>query len=207
MSPQLKKRILLIFGSIWLTSFVLLLGYYFIMIAPCSAKLSDLNKQIEAITGNAFSESNKKCAQENLKQGQQLHGKVARFVIDREKWIDMMPYLSDIAEAIEVSMFASKDVSGEKVEEVAECQKIGFKVIDVSFNSNFFKFARFINKLEEGDPIIFLRDFTIERSPDDTNLNSVKMELQIFVGKDRKDISELFAKLYETDKSSIGSIN
>ena len=207
MSPQLKKRVLLIFGSIWLTSFVLLLGYYFMLISPDSVKLSELDKQIDAITGNAYSESNKKTAQENLKQGQQLHGKVARFVIDQNKWIDMMPYLSDVADKIEVSMFASKDVSGDKIEEIADCQKIGFKIIDVSFNSSFFKFARFINKLEEGDPIIFMRDFTIERSPDDTNTNSVKMELQIFVGKEKKEISELFAKLFETEKSSTGSIN
>lgn len=206
MSPQLKKRVLLIFGSIWSASLVLLLGYYFVLIAPCSAKLCELDKQITAITGNAFSENNKKCADENLKQGQQLHGKVARFVIDQDKWIDMMPYLSDVADKIEVTMFASKDVTGNKMEEIVGCEKLGYKVIDVSFNASFYKFARFINKLEEGDPVIFLTDFTIDRSPDDTNANSVKMELQIFVGKERKEISDLFAKLFDTNNST-GSIN
>lgn len=189
---SLKKRIMIIFGSVWGVCLVLLIVYYIFMVGPKAGELKRLKKELAVVTSSEMHLKTKKDIENSQTKCQKLREQVMSFVIGHDRWINMMPYVSDIAQKISVSTFSSKDITGEKIEEVSDCKNIGVKAISVSFNSSFLQFARFINELEGGNPVVFVREFTIQRSVENSSRHSVKMDLEFLVGM--KD-STLFEKL------------
>jgi len=130
-----------------------------------------------------------------MEKNQELSSKVENFIIDCDSWINIMPYVSSVAQKVNVSMFSSRDASVRVGvnPEFKDLKKVDIKQLNVSFNSSFYRFAKFVNELESGEPVVFIKEFDIQRSADSTDKNEVKMELRVIVSKAGDNLKEFLA--------------
>lgn len=190
---DIKKRIFKIFGVVWAICLVTLLVYYFFLVGPKLKQYNSVKSELTKLQSPDSMHQNEKKVKDQLEYCKKLKSQLADFVIDNDGWINMMPYVSGIARGEKVSGFTGKDMSGGQFEGYDKLEKVGVKTLSVNYKASFLKFARFINQLESGQPVIFVKSFSIERNPDDFNSNSVKMDLRVIVGKSDGNVNKAVA--------------
>lgn len=191
----LHKRLMKTLCIIWLISTMLLVTLYFVLIAPNSQKLCKLQqtldeKQAQLDGVESFQGITKK--QKICKKMESLHSQLIKYAICQDDWIQAMPYISTLAEEVGVRNFSSKDISDSKTIKIVDCQYVGKRNLEVSFEASFPVFAKFMSKLETGSPAVFVDKFGISKAFGANEKPTVKMNLSILTSK-FKLCPELFA--------------
>ncbi len=191
----LHKRLIKTLCIIWVVSIAILVAFYSMAIAPKSERLCQLQKTLD----EKQSQLNGVTDFQNVVKKQQLcetikslHDKLTQYAICQDDWIQAMPYISTLAEETGVRNFSSKDTSGSKTIKIANCQYVGKRNIEVSFEADFPVFAKFMSKLETGSPAVFIDKFGISKSFGASGKPAVKMNLSILTSKFKLS-PELFA--------------
>ncbi len=188
---SVKKRILIIFGIVWSVSAVMLFGGYYFFVLPQKTEMKSLKDQLEQLQSVDAKTRFQEKAKQQLAHCNDLKKQLSDFIIDTDSWIEIMPYVSNLAQEEDVLDFSSKDISTNKFGNAKDLSKIETKTLSVTFDSSFAKFARYINRLEAGKPVLFVNEFSIERNPDDFEAHAVKMDLQVIIGKNKNQIKDL----------------
>jgi len=186
----LRKRVLIIFSITSAVSLVVLLLFYFLVLAPAQKQLKAIKKEAASILSSEYIDACKKEMAIKTNKCRENMDYISRFVVDANSWIDMMPYISAVAKKSELSMFSGRDISSDMYyNKDKDLKKITTKQLTVSFDSDFGHFAEFANALEKGRPVVFIKEFEIQRAP--VGKNEVKMDLQILVSKEHYDFDKM----------------
>lgn len=180
----LQKKIMKTYTVVWLVSLVVILAFYFAVVSPAQSELNSVNAELAAAQtklNTALETKSPSTRQKFIDKLEKLHGQLSEFVVGSDNWINIMPYISDVSEENKVKMFASQDVSEGEFSQIPQCEKLGAKSIEVSFNADFPRFASFVSSLERGTPVIFIEDFLISRPSSSNELPSVDMRLNVLI--------------------------
>lgn len=192
---ELKKRVIRIFAIVSAAWILVLAVFYFSMVSPKMKELADLELQVEKASSFEHIQNAKNASRQKLLECEKQGVKVKSFIVDSEGWINIMPHISKIAKELNVSLFSGRDnSSGSNYNNALnDLKKVDIKQLQVSFKSNFYQFARFINELESGEPVIFVKEFEIQRPGDSGSKNEVEMDLEVMVSKTTEKFDNLFA--------------
>jgi len=190
MNDQFVKKIIkdysLRTGLVWLCCSVVFFFTYILVLKPQGQLKRKLESQLIEHKGNyeAASRTSDKAAQEQLsKEIDQLNSKLRRFVTDSNGSANLTFDVSKVASENKVSSFSVKSKDSKDLFEIKGCTLIGENRMDVSFKGTFIQFARFLNALEQHEPVVFVDSFVIERGRESANENNVAMMLSVYVEK------------------------
>ena len=183
---QKYKKYLTNIAIVWMVFFALVLFAYFIFIRPqgkiryhLEKELSE-KKQIYADARSAARDETKKRMDAELDElGKQL----GELVIDSDASGNLIFDISQIASEKNVSSFSIKTQDSGDTHEIPGCLNIGDSRINISFVSDFNRFASLLNELERHQPVVFIETFSIRRDQKSSLKNEVSMGVSVLVKK------------------------
>ena len=93
--------------------------------------------------------------------------------------------VSEIASEQEITSFSARQLANEPMTGKVKYEQIKENRINVTFESDFAAFARFVNTLERQRPIVFVDRFTVSKQQDEDARLKASMELAVFAMKER----------------------
>jgi hypothetical protein len=173
-------------GLVWAASFVLFVPVYLFVISPRSqvkallVKESAEKKQMYEASLNAATEESKKKLADEIES---LKSKLSDYAVEFEESANLTFDISRIAADKQVSSFTIKatDQAGDSGQLGSE--NLQENHIAISFESNFRRFAAFLNAIERHRPVIFVDRFRMLRGEQGVASHKVDMDLSIFVRK------------------------
>lgn len=173
-------------GTVWSVSFVLFMLAYFLVISPQMKAKARLERELtekqrlhEAAV-NVAKEEYKKKLNEELER---LKGTLGDFVVESEQLADLTFDISRIAADKRVSAFTVRAADTSRNLGELDSNYLQENGIEVSFESDFRKFATFLNALERHRPVIFIDNFRVSRADRGEAASTVNMGLSVFVRK------------------------
>jgi Tfp pilus assembly protein PilO len=179
---QLKKKILIIAGSIWAASAVLLICFYTFAVGPQRAQLKEVETKIANLKDQNSDMYNVQAKSEKILS---LHEKFSEYAIEADRWLEINTIITNTISQIGIkdsSVYESSD----SVSKLEACDYLTMRSLKIKFNTSFYNFARFVNSLESGKPVIFLRRFSITRSSESSGKHNVDADLAVIVEKSGK---------------------
>ncbi len=181
------KKYLMALGIVWAASTVLLGLFFYFVVSPQLAVKKQLNersdqakKKYELAIVAAQEESKNKLAEEVAA----LKAKLGDYIVEFEDSTNLTFDISRIAAEKQVDSFTVKTTDGSKSQDQLNSKNLQENRIDISFSSDYRKFASFLNALERHSPVIFVDRFKLTRG--DPTSHKVDMDLSIFVKKREK---------------------
>ncbi|MHC4271941.1 MAG: GspMb/PilO family protein, partial [Planctomycetota bacterium] len=118
---------------------------------------------------------------------EELRGDLGRFLIAPEELANLIFDISQIAKEKQLSSFSIESGDQKSRTKVPNCEYIGRSRVDLSFTSDFERFATLLNVLERNTPVVFIDNFNI-KAPSSGNQSQpqVQMDLSVFV-KEQQD--------------------
>ena len=116
----------------------------------------------------------------------QTQNKMNAFVADLKNSGQLSLEISRLAAQIQLAKFSSQSKTEKAFMEIPNCENIGAKYIDVTFEGSFSQFATFLNSLERFEPVIFIDRFAITPShsqTEDLDRHTINMTLAVLVRK------------------------
>lgn len=179
---ELKKKILIIAGSIWAASAVLLICFYVFAVSPQNAELSEVERQIAELKDKNSDIYNIQAKTEKILS---LHNKFSEYAIEADRWLEINTILTNIVSQIGIkdsSVYESSDA----MSKIDSCDNLMMRSLKIKFNTSFYNFAQFINSLESCKPVIFVNKFSITRSNESSGRHNVDADLAVIVEKSGK---------------------
>jgi hypothetical protein len=189
------KKLLAALVLLWGGSVIVLLSIHMFLMMPQQKESRLLDKQLmeKRLRYNTSKAADNTKARARLAQKVEgLTTELEKFAADVEDLDDLSFSISKIAAEIGVEAFKSKGVDPETYSVIPNCNSIGRVSIEIDFIGSFNKFARFVNRLERYEPVVFVDEFVISTGRRDSG-PEIKMWLSIFVRVPEKDKLE-----YET---------
>jgi len=185
MKKNFKKDFKII-ALVWAASFVLALLLYVILISPqkeikkqITSQLAEKEKMYELLT-----RINQKQAKTELEnQMRQWHDNIHQYVIDSGELADLTFDISKIAKDAKVDAFSitSQDIYSSK--SASGGTYITEKQMKVEFRAGFKSFAAFVNAIERHRPVIFINEFSLANTEQDSSVSQINMMLSVYVKK------------------------
>jgi Tfp pilus assembly protein PilO len=179
-------------GMIWAASLALCLLAYVIVLRPQNKTKRRLKqnlteqKQVYASAQRAAQEQTKIQLNEKIER---LRNQLKNFAIDLEEFTDLTFDISQIASRENVASLSVKTRAkkspgwrGGIKQTDADIHHVSENVIEIKFNAGFHQFATFVNALERHRPVLFIDEFTINRSNQD-DVYQVTLDVAAFVRK------------------------
>lgn len=176
---------------VWAGCFVLFLIAYVVVLAPQKRNRRLIEKQL-AEKKRMYESARKAASEENKaalsKQIEELRSRLDSFVIDADDSANLAFDIMQIAKEKRVSSFSVKNREQQYggLDE-PDWQQISENYMVVNFTGNFAQFATFLNALERHRPVVFVDQFSIERSRKEELGHEVNMDLSVFVRKRPED--------------------
>ncbi|MDD5459793.1 MAG: GspMb/PilO family protein, partial [Phycisphaerae bacterium] len=104
------------------------------------------------------------------------------FVVDSDSASNLTLDISRLIDNKTVSSLSITPRRKSGPEELPNCSKICEDSVNLSFNSGFSEFARILNALERNEPVMFVDEFSIERSSQGA-AHKASMDLTFFITK------------------------
>ncbi|MHC4186708.1 MAG: GspMb/PilO family protein [Planctomycetota bacterium] len=112
----------------------------------------------------------------------ELRDNLGRFLIAPEDLANLIFDISQMAKEKQVSSFSVESSDQKSSTKVPNCEYIGHSRIDLSFASDFERFATLLNVLERNTPFVFIDNFSIRTSGSaNQSQPQVEMDLSVFV--------------------------
>lgn len=187
-------------GVIWAGCLVVFLIVYVLILGP--QRNYDKRVESELAEKKQVYEFAVKAAQEETKirlneQIESLQSRLGDFVIDFEGSANLTFDISQIASEKKIVSFSIKNKDNKGLVAIPDCSYIFENQININFTGGFNQFAVFLNALERHRPVIFVDEFTISRSQNDSGYK-VSLDVVALVKKqqDVKGTDKFTAKVY-----------
>jgi Tfp pilus assembly protein PilO len=120
-----------------------------------------------------------------------MRDKLKGFVVDLKDSTNLTFDIGQIANEEKLSSFSIKNNDKRGISEIPDCNNICESHIDIDFVAGFNEFATFVNALERHQPVLFVNEFTINRSNKNESAYQVTLDVAAFVRKQQdKKIAE-----------------
>jgi len=182
------KQYLIVLGGYWAVWLVLLAGGYMLFLMPQAQVAAGVNKRLAEVVerhSHAQEARTSQTRQRLAEQLKQVQDRLAEFVVDSGVAAGVTFQIGQVADELAVSEFSTKRKETQEQETLDGCKNLAEVSLDVTFDSDFSKFARFINQMERLSPVVFVERFSIKRKIQDANQHETKMGLAFFVGTDK----------------------
>jgi len=166
---------------IWMGCIVAFVLIYFLVMVPqekLKAHTAQQLAEIKGIYSAARQAARERTKNELGEQIKDLEMRLKDFVIELADAANLTFVIRRISKETNVKSFRT---GSEGIEKIAKCDHISEKYIDVSFTASFDQFAAFLNALERYRPVIFVDEFSIVRSNEDTSGHKVNMRVAVLV--------------------------
>jgi hypothetical protein len=169
----------------WAGCFILFGCVYMMLLAPQISEKNKVQKELDekqSLFNSALQASRKDTKIRMENEIGDLRNNLGNFVIDPEDLANLIFDISQMAKDKQVSSFSIESKDEKLSSRVPNCLLLGHNRIDLSFTSDFKRFANIMNSLERNKPFVFIDKFSIRQSTSQTQASpDVKMNLSVFV--------------------------
>jgi hypothetical protein len=179
------RKYLKTMGLVWAGSSLLIVAAFVFLLMPQQKEKQRLIRESaekQRIYDIALDASREETRKKLVSELESLKSKLNDYAVDYEDSVNMTLDISRIAADKQVTSFTVKTGDQMKSTSKQDMKNLRENRIDVSFNSDFRQFAYLLNILERHRPVVFVDNFKVARSTNDTyGSNRVNMGLSIFV--------------------------
>ncbi|MHC4757738.1 MAG: GspMb/PilO family protein [Planctomycetota bacterium] len=169
----------------WVGCFVLLGCIYFLVLSPQISTRKEVQQQLDekqGIFNSALEAARKDTKIKMEKEITELRDNLGRFVIESEELANLVFDISQMAKEKRVSSFSIESGDEKSSSMVPNCQYLCQGRIDLSFASDFNRFATMLNALERNRPFVFVDKFSIRHAGSVNETEpQINMDLTVFV--------------------------
>jgi hypothetical protein len=177
------RKYILAMGIVWVASLVVFAPVYYIVIIPQLKAKAQLFKEsaekkqlFESAISAALEDNKKKLAGEV----EELRTRLSGYVSEYEESANLTFSISRIAADKQVSNFTVKTSEQSRIQDALAAKNLRENRVEISFMSDFLKFASLLNTLERHQPVIFVDRFKVSRGDQAGMPNKVDMTLLYF---------------------------
>ena len=110
---------------------------------------------------------------------------IGRYSVPQENVMGVVFEIGKIANELALSEFSSKNQKTQGYPTVGKDAVVTEAWLEVEFKGTFQRFVQFVNRLEQGTPVVFIENVEIRRDENSQNKNDVKMQLSILTTEDK----------------------
>jgi preprotein translocase subunit YajC len=185
---QNKKKYCTTVALVWLGCAILLFFIYMIVLEPQRQNRKSVEEEL-AEKKLAYEEALKAKDEVILaKLAGDLDGlqsKLKNYVVDFADSANLTFAISEIADIQDINNFDIKSQDNRSSKGMGGFTYIGQNYFDVSLETDFNKFAMFLNSLERHDPTMLVDGFSITRSTNMAEGHKAKLNLAVLVKKNK----------------------
>jgi hypothetical protein len=184
------KKFLLMLALLWGGASMVLSGTYMFLMLPQQKESELLGKQLmeKRLRYNLSKAADSEQARVQLSEKvNELTEQLDTFAAKVEDLDSLWFSVSRIAGEIGVDGFQVRGRDNESYSLIPNCYNIGVASMEVDFTGSFTKFAKFVNRLERYNPVVFIDGFTIIRPTQENSVPKSKLFLSVFVRVPAKD--------------------
>ena len=178
------KKFLLTLALLWGGAFIVLSVTHMFLMLPQQKETELLGKQLmeKRLKYDRSKAADSEQAQAQLSEKvSELTEELNTFAAKVDDLDSLWFSISRIAGEIGVESFQGRGKENESYSLIPNCYNIGTASMEVDFAGSFTKFAKFINRLERYNPIVFIDEFTITRPSREGSEPKSKLFLSVFV--------------------------
>jgi hypothetical protein len=183
---KVRNKYLLSVLIVWGPCLAAAVGFHLFVLRPQMRRVEALEAELVDARAlhNRATEAAKEENQIRLDRAvEELHQRISDFVLRLEAGPDLAFEIAELANQSGVESFAMRPRAEKGLENVANCDLIGEKRIDVSFAARFHGFAALLNAVERHRPVLFVETFAIDRPRTPSAQPEASMELAVLVEK------------------------
>jgi hypothetical protein len=180
------RKYIVTMGIVWAASLVVFALVYYVVVAPqlkiknqVLKESDEKKKQYESAISAAQEDNKKKLAGEV----EALKTSLSDYVSEYEESANLTFSVSRIAADKQVDGFTVKTSEQSKAQDAIAAKNLQENRVEIAFESDFLRFASFLNTLERHQPVIFIDRFKLSRGDQTGTPNKVDMTLSYFVRK------------------------
>ncbi len=183
-----KNKYLMSLAGTWAGCILVIAAGYYMLHVPKKEVLAQVRRQYteskeqleiaQMATEPAICEKVKKQCEEATQS-------ISRFSVHQDNVTSVVFEIGKIANELGLSQFSSKNQRAQSYPTVGKDSTITEAWLEVEFDSSFLRFVQFINRLEQGTPVVFIEDIVIRRDENSQNSNQVKMQLSFLTTEDK----------------------
>ena len=184
------KKFLLTLALLWGGAFIMLSGTHMFLMLPQQKETELLGKQLmeKMLKYDRSKAADSEQAQTQLSEKvSELTEELNTFAAKVDDLDSLWFSISRIASEIGVEGFQGRGKDNESYSLIPNCHNIGIASMEVDFTGSFTKFAKFINRLERYNPVVFIDGFTIMQPTKARSVPKSKLFLSVFVRVPAKD--------------------
>lgn len=188
MKASAKKKVLNLI-LMWIVSVGVLALAYFVVVFPIhlavsrkSHEASEMSAEVKRMRKYVSDENFARLKERQKSLTETLDG----FVADSLKAGEFTYAIADVATAIGVADFTTKQMTTKGLAQIQNCQFLKKSLVDVSCNGSYIKFLRLVNEYERSRPVVVIDEFAVTFTED--GHNQIKMSLLILVDNQTDDI-------------------
>jgi Tfp pilus assembly protein PilO len=171
----------------WVGCFLFFVCFYLILLSPQLKEKNQVQEHLDEkqqIFNSALQAARKDTKIKMQNEIKELRDNLGRFLIAPEELANLIFDISKMAKEKQVSSFSIESSDEKSSTRVPNCEYLGRSRIDLSFTSDFERFATLLNVLERNTPIVFIDKFSVQStSTDKQSQPRVQMDLSVFVKK------------------------
>ena len=184
----ISKNNLILAGLVWGICLAVFVPAYFFVIQKQYSDLGNIESSIKELReelNRAKIISSEKEMDKYRNQVEEIKNVYNGFVIPSKDDIQELASIEidRISREIGLEAFRIDPWSSNEIAAFSECKYVFGQPMEVTFNSTFNEFAKFINMLERYKSVIFIEKFSITRSKDKNTKHQVRMDLGVLVQK------------------------
>jgi Tfp pilus assembly protein PilO len=180
------RKYILAMGIVWAASLVLFAVVYYVVIAPqlkvknqVLEESTEKQKMFESALTAANEDNKKKLAGEV----EELKTRLLNYVSEYEESANLTFSISRIAADKQVSYFTVRTSEQVRGQDALVANNLQENHVEITFASDFLRFASFLNTLERHQPVIFVDRFKVVRGDRSGTPDKVDMTLSYFARK------------------------
>jgi hypothetical protein len=180
------KKYLMTMGMVWAGSLVVFIIIYVLLISPQIKVKADLNRQLtdaKRLFDSAVAAANEDNKKKLVAEVDSLKVKISGYAADPAESANLTFDIGRLAGDKQLGSFTVKTPDQAWGSEQIDSKNLQENRVDVSFNSDYKRFAAFLNSLERHRPVIFINRFKLTRGEQGLSSGKADMDLSFYVKK------------------------
>jgi len=178
---KISGKFLAIIVALWMGCAVITAFFYLLLLSGQTKVKEDLAAQLAQKKQSCEFLAEAATDEFQVKQKEQIENMQLdynNFIVDSDAASNLTLDIGPLIDSKRVgSLRIARDKSG--TEELPNCKKICEDSVNLSFSSSFIEFAKILNALERNQPVMFVDEFSIERS-NSGNAHKASIDLTFF---------------------------
>jgi Tfp pilus assembly protein PilO len=180
------KKYLMTMGMVWAGSLFVFIIIHIFLISPQLKIKADLNRQLtdaKRLFDSAVAAANDDNKKKLTSEVESLKVRLSGYAADTAESANLTFDIGRLAGDKQLSSFTVKTPDMAWGSEQIDSKNLQENRVDVSFNSDYKRFASFLNALERHRPVIFINRFKLTRGDQGLSSGKADMDLSFYVKK------------------------